>query len=213
VSPDEARDLDLADAADGEGAVPPELAAAVDEQRRAAAALRALGAVSAPQGFAARTLARLADRPQPRRARLLGALFAWHELRLRWSPAAVIGVVALAVAALLLAWPRARTTPAGGVTFVLVAPGARSVTVAGDFNQWQTAAHPLEDRDGDGVWSATLPLDPGRYEYMFVVDGSDWRTDPLARRHRPDGFGRDNAVLEIPDLTSSRSPNGRWPPS
>ncbi len=94
------------------------------------------------------------------------------------------------------------TTPAAGPTaeiyvqFVFEAPGARSVAVAGDFNGWE-AGQLLEDPDGDGVWTGRIPLEPGVHEYMFVVDGSEWRTDPRATRFADDGFGNRNAVLAV----------------
>jgi 1,4-alpha-glucan branching enzyme len=47
------------------------------------------------------------------------------------------------------------------------------------------------------VWSVTLPLTPGRYEYMFVVDGQRWVSDPAAIEQSDDGFGARNAVLEV----------------
>jgi hypothetical protein len=42
-----------------------------------------------------------------------------------------------------------------------------------------------------------LALPPGDYEYMFVVDDGQWVTDPLAVETRDDGFGGQNAVLEV----------------
>jgi hypothetical protein len=82
------------------------------------------------------------------------------------------------------------------VQFVLEAPSARSVAVAGDFNGWD-GSHELEDPDGDGVWTGRIPIRPGVHEYMFVVDGSDWVTDPRAGRWSDDGFGNRNAVLAV----------------
>ena len=70
-----------------------------------------------------------------------------------------------------------------------------SVAVAGDFNGWQPASTPLIRRDG--VWSTVLALPPSTYEYMFVVDGERWETDPLATGTRDDGFGGTNAVLDL----------------
>lgn len=53
------------------------------------------------------------------------------------------------------------------VTFRLLAPEAKSVTVSGDFGP----DTPLE-RGADGVWTATVgPLEPEMYVYFFVVDG------------------------------------------
>jgi alpha-amylase len=56
----------------------------------------------------------------------------------------------------------------------------RSVHLAGDFNDWDIAAAPMSDEDGNGIWTVTLPLPRGRWEYKFVVDGGTWVTDPHA---------------------------------
>jgi anti-sigma factor RsiW len=82
------------------------------------------------------------------------------------------------------------------VRLVFVQPDARSVSVAGDFNGWNPAQTKLERADG-GMWTVTLPLRPGRYEYMFVVDGKHWIADPLATEDTGDGFGSQNAVLDV----------------
>ena len=74
---------------------------------------------------------------------------------------------------------------------------AHTVAIAGDFNGWNPQANTLEDPDGDGIWTATLDLEPGRYEYMFVLDGEEWFPDPNALRYVKDGFGNKNAILEI----------------
>ena len=71
----------------------------------------------------------------------------------------------------------------------------QSVTVAGSFNGWNTRNLPLK-REG-GVWTTTLVLPPGSYEYMFVENGKRWVTDPLAPHTRDDGFGNRNAVLDL----------------
>jgi anti-sigma factor RsiW len=69
--------------------------------------------------------------------------------------------------------------------------------VAGDFNGWDTSANQLEDPDGDGIWTGKMQLEPGRYEYMLVVDDAKWVTDPTAKVYADDGFGSKNAVLFI----------------
>jgi hypothetical protein len=43
----------------------------------------------------------------------------------------------------------------------------------------------------------TIPLEPGRYEYQFVVDGREWIGDPFASEQNADGFGSRNAVLDV----------------
>ena len=83
------------------------------------------------------------------------------------------------------------------VQFVLDAPGARSVAVAGDFNGWE-ARSGLTDPDGDGIWTGRVPLQPGVHKYMFVIDENEWVTDPRADRWSEDGFGNRNAVVAVP---------------
>jgi hypothetical protein len=82
------------------------------------------------------------------------------------------------------------------VQFLLEAPTATSVAVAGDFNDWQPS-FTLDDVDGDGLWSGRIPVRPGVHAYMFVVDETEWRTDPNAGRYQDDGFGNQNAVLAV----------------
>jgi hypothetical protein len=82
------------------------------------------------------------------------------------------------------------------VRLVLLQPEARSVSVAGDFNDWNPAQTKLERSEG-GLWTATIALKPGRYQYMFVIDGKQWVADPLAEEGAGDGFGAQNAVLDV----------------
>src|ERR1051325_8423191 len=53
--------------------------------------------------------------------------------------------------------------------FSVRATNARSVAVAGSFNNWDPTKTPLT-RQGDR-WSTKVDLPRGRYEYRFVVDG------------------------------------------
>jgi hypothetical protein len=80
--------------------------------------------------------------------------------------------------------------------FVLIAPEAASVSVVGDFNDWSLSATPLVRQAKDGVWWVTVPLQPGRYRYAFLVNGQDWRVDPNAPAAE-DEFGRPNSVVTI----------------
>jgi len=82
------------------------------------------------------------------------------------------------------------------VRLVLLQPEARSVSVAGDFNGWNPGQTKMERSEG-GMWTATIALKPGRYQYMFVVDGKQWIADPFAVDGAGDGFGSQNAVLDV----------------
>ncbi|MGB7629835.1 MAG: isoamylase early set domain-containing protein [Candidatus Deferrimicrobium sp.] len=76
--------------------------------------------------------------------------------------------------------------------FEFSAPEAKEVSLAGNFNQWNTLANPMK-KDKKGVWKVTLPLEPGRYEYRFIVDGN-WQNDPACSSCVTNEFGGENCV-------------------
>ena len=82
------------------------------------------------------------------------------------------------------------------VRFVLYAPSARHVAVAGTFNQWNRNAAPLVPAGASGVWTTTLALPVGQHQYAFVVDGARWIVDPTAPAV-DDGFGHRNSVVAV----------------
>lgn len=100
---------------------------------------------------------------------------------------------ALAAQGVLLANHAGRTT----VQFVLFAPAAKSVSVVGDFNDWDPTATPLQASRPGGIWSAAVPLAPGRHRYAFIVDGTRWIADPAAPPARDDDFGSPNSVVTV----------------
>jgi 1,4-alpha-glucan branching enzyme len=81
------------------------------------------------------------------------------------------------------------------VSLELVRPGAKQVCVAGSFNGWKPERSPLVPL-GDGRFAADLTVDPGRYEYLFVVDGQ-WVPDPKATETVQNPFGGKNSVLTV----------------
>ena len=85
----------------------------------------------------------------------------------------------------------------GSVTFVLLAPGARTVALAGDFNDWDPVRTPLAREASGGLWTVELPLAPGRYTYSFVVDGRRFVSDPAAPRAVGDDFGTPTSVVTV----------------
>lgn len=85
----------------------------------------------------------------------------------------------------------------GGILFEYTDPGAASVNLAGDFNEWNTSATPMADPEGDGTWIVVLPLEVGSYGYKFVVNGGTWVADPTNPRTVDDGYGGNNSLVEI----------------
>lgn len=75
-------------------------------------------------------------------------------------------------------------------------PEARSVAVAGSFNDWHPKECPMRKGERE-TWTAIIHLPAGRYEYAFIVDGQRIIPDPGASIHQDDGFGNQNAVLIV----------------
>jgi 1,4-alpha-glucan branching enzyme len=82
-----------------------------------------------------------------------------------------------------------------GVRFRLLRASAAAVTVAGDFNGWSDAAHPMT-RSGD-LWTSVIRLPAGEHLFVYVVDGT-WVTPPNAPEVVPDGFGGWNGRIVVP---------------
>ncbi len=177
--------------------LPPELRAEGEEALRLLAALDR-EPVTLPAALDARVLAavrRRADTPS-----LWRRLVAPREVRLRLRPWTLVPALAAAAALVLFLFRAAPLPPAATVTvrFVLFAPEAQQVALAGTFNQWDPAATPLVRTGAPGVWATTLtlPVEGGQHQYAFVVDGARWVVDPAAPAV-DDGFGRRNSVLAL----------------
>jgi hypothetical protein len=85
------------------------------------------------------------------------------------------------------------------VRFVLRDSGAQSVALVGDFNAWTRGATRLVRSRDDGTWTISLPLEAGRHEYAFIVQGKDgerWISDPFGST-RMDEFGTESSIVEV----------------
>lgn len=86
------------------------------------------------------------------------------------------------------------------IKFVLVAPHASTVSLVGDFNDWDAEATPMTRTKTGGTWSVAIRLPAGRHVYAFVVNGSNgtqWVADPSAPLAPEDGLGSPNSVVLV----------------
>ena len=158
-----------------------------------------------PAFFTAEVMKRLPRRKPAITARLRD--FFLTARTLRWNMATALAMTAIIVL-LLVQVVRLQNRPAGvpvastsedqivTVAMQFYAPQARQVSVAGTFNKWQVDADVLK-RQENGIWTINIPMKPGVYTYMFIVDGTAWVPDPKADAYRDDGFGYKNSVLRV----------------
>jgi len=91
--------------------------------------------------------------------------------------------------------PKAQKPVAKPVTFTVRADKDSEVYLAGCFNGWDPAAKKMTGKK-DGVYSATVKLAPGTYQYKFVVNGA-WQADPENADWVANDMGTINSVVTV----------------
>ena len=82
------------------------------------------------------------------------------------------------------------------VKFTVRADAGKSVSLAGCFNNWDAEKNPMKYVKKDGIYSVTIKLAPGTYEYKFVVDGV-WQADPESADFVQNDCGTLNSVITV----------------
>lgn len=85
------------------------------------------------------------------------------------------------------------------VTFELPAEAAQeSVSVVGDFNDWDTKKGRMKLDQKKNVWTKAVSLKPGStYRFRYYIDGSQWQNDDQADRQEPSPYASDNSVIDV----------------
>lgn len=81
---------------------------------------------------------------------------------------------------------------------------AKKVVVAGSFNKWDESLFKMNKLE-DG-WELTLNVNPGIYQYRFIVDGK-WMEDPSNPVKTPNEYGEFNSVLDVKQPITFFLPN------
>ena len=90
----------------------------------------------------------------------------------------------------------AKKPTAKSVTFTVHADKGKAVYLAGVFNQWSLTAKKMAYKAKSGIYTATVKLAPGSYEYKFVIDGT-WCADPENANAVPNDQGTFNSVVTV----------------
>ena len=86
-------------------------------------------------------------------------------------------------------------TPKEKTRFTLVSGTAKEVSVTGSFNGWNPVGEKLVKSD-EGIWITDLELEPGYYQYKFIVDGN-WIFDPANNWKINDGGESFNSLIKV----------------
>jgi hypothetical protein len=75
-------------------------------------------------------------------------------------------------------------------------PNAKSVHLAGDFNNWMPSSLPMQLKNNE--WVVNVHLYTGKHLYKFLVDGK-WIIDPANKLWEQNEYGSGNSVIWIED--------------
>jgi len=146
----------------------------------------------------------------------VGNLFYLSDYRLRFRPDTMVAVRYDSVAGYLMVTPSAeaegwyplefsvhdhryvipvRVQIRPSHTFRYQSPDSIGrIMVFGSFNSWNRNEFAMNRVDG--VWKTTIAIDPGRYEYKFLIDGQE-KIDPANPEKVPNPFGDFNSILSV----------------
>lgn len=82
------------------------------------------------------------------------------------------------------------------VTFSVRADVGKTVFLAGSFNQWDPTGKKMLDKKNEGVYTTSVKLAPGSYQYKFVIDGT-WCADPENLDFVQNEHGTLNSVIVV----------------
>ena len=92
--------------------------------------------------------------------------------------------------------PKAKKAAEKTVPFTVRADVGKTVYLAGCFNKWNPTGKKMTDKKKNGVYTATVKLAPGTYQYKFVIDGT-WCADPECADFVQNDRGTLNSVITV----------------
>ncbi len=127
-----------------------------------------------------RVLAKIDSQSEPTPRRPSRRWFA-PAMQPAWAMAMVALLALVFVGGLYVGTQMGTPLSQQGVEFVVHAPNAENVSMAISYpakgkSEWQ----PIPMNQRNGVWSVSLSLPPGTYEYGYKIDGQWWANDPAA---------------------------------
>jgi hypothetical protein len=165
--------------------------------------LKRLPDVDPPGDMRRHIMASLSPRKQGLWAQLRRYLFKPRTVTfvpIKWAPVMAVLLMLAVIPSLVPVQnpipPGAESVPVrqATLTFSLEAPNAQHVALIGSFNDWMPDGRVRTEKRGNR-WVFHIDVEPGRYEYAFLVDGTEVVPDPQAAFRRNNGFGTPNSIV------------------
>ncbi|MFW5961764.1 MAG: alpha amylase N-terminal ig-like domain-containing protein [bacterium] len=84
----------------------------------------------------------------------------------------------------------------------------KSVYLSGSFNDWQPEADKMEGPNAEGLFTLEYNLQPGEYQYKFVINGEHWFPDPNNEQTTADGHGGQNTIINVGEADLEKAETG-----
>ena len=118
------------------------------------------------------------------------------EMKVKKSTAPKAETVAVKATKTKKTAAKAKKPALATVQFTFRAEPGKKVFLSGDFLNWDPAGKALADKKNEGIYTVSVKLAPGRYEYKFVVDGV-WVADPECADFVQNDQGTLNSVITV----------------
>jgi 1,4-alpha-glucan branching enzyme len=92
-----------------------------------------------------------------------------------------------------------KSKPGCKVTFLLdkaKVQGAEKVSLVGEFNNWDKKGITMKKQE-NGVFSTSVNLDKGEYQFKYLINGDFWINDTDADKYALNEFQSENSVVII----------------
>ena len=106
-------------------------------------------------------------------------------------------------------WNRIKSQPSRKYSVVFkyrADSSVQSVALAGSFNNWSPNNTPLHGPDSTGYWTITCELTEGSYFYKFVVNSTEWVSDPENPNKVDDDHQGYNSIMRVPVISNKGFP-------
>ncbi|KGJ99667.1 isoamylase early set domain-containing protein [Thalassotalea sp. ND16A] len=89
-----------------------------------------------------------------------------------------------------------KTKDEAEVTFEFARNDVKSVSLYGDFNDWQAIEMKFIKKSQSFKTRVRLPKG-GSYQFRYLLDNAEWENDHAADQYLANEFGSDNSVVTI----------------
>ncbi|OUS24716.1 1,4-alpha-glucan branching protein [Thalassotalea sp. 42_200_T64] len=89
-----------------------------------------------------------------------------------------------------------KTKDEAEVTFEFERNDVKSVSLYGDFNDWQAIEMKFIKKSQSFKTKVRLPKG-GTYHFRYLLDNTEWENDHAADQYLPNAFGSENSVVTI----------------